>query len=88
VLTGRDGCARPVAFSLGNFCFGVASSCYRHGQILVLEVGTTPRGGWAVGTVRWSFLRNRHEAGEVRVGLCDGIPDLGLGAPGTGARSG
>jgi poly-gamma-glutamate capsule biosynthesis protein CapA/YwtB (metallophosphatase superfamily) len=76
VKTGADGRVRPIAFSLGNFCFGSASPKFRYGEILLLELGTTRGGAWAVGGVRWSFLRSRVDHGAVRVGLCPAVPGL------------
>jgi hypothetical protein len=74
VFSGADGRVRPVAFSLGNFCFGSASPKLSHGKIVLLDVGKTGGGAWAVGVVRWSFLRSRLDQGRVRVGLCRAAP--------------
>lgn len=68
-LAGADGRVRPVAYSLGNFCFGNAVAHYSSGLLLTLEVGKTGDGRWAAGELRWSPLQCRHEADAVRVEL-------------------
>jgi hypothetical protein len=79
-LATAAGATRPVAYSLGNFCFGTASRHYQLGELLVLELGPTAGGPWATGRLRWSFLRNRHVGDEVRVGPCDTAPQLDFAA--------
>ena len=50
---------RLVAYSLGNFTFGVTFSKHLRGTILRLELGPRADGQWAVGRVAWRPTRIR-----------------------------
>jgi len=50
---------RLVAYSLGNFTFGLNFSKHLRGAILRLELGPRADGRWAVGRVAWRLTRIR-----------------------------
>ena len=64
---------RLVAYSLGNFTFGMNFSKHLRGAILRLELGPRADGHWAVGRVRWRptrihFVGRRHAVIETSGG--------------------
>jgi poly-gamma-glutamate capsule biosynthesis protein CapA/YwtB (metallophosphatase superfamily) len=55
---------RLLAFSLGNFTFGMNLSKYLHGLVLKTQLGIDQAGRWLVGDVQWRstsiyFVRSR-----------------------------
>jgi hypothetical protein len=81
----EGGRMRPVAYSLGNFTFGLPFARHLHGLLLIVEVGPRQGGGgtWGVGRItRWgtrTVLLGRREAMVV--------VDAGVGCQVPGAGS-
>jgi len=53
---------RAVAYSLGNFTFGLDLRHHRRGLVLKLSVGPRPDGRWAVGRLEWRVTEIRFES--------------------------
>ena len=45
-----------VAYSLGDFCFGIGIKKYHHGIVVKVELGPA-NGAWKAGEVEWKFTR-------------------------------
>jgi len=58
---------RLVAYSLGNFTFGLDLAKHLQGAMLRVELGPRPDGRWAVGRIHWRHTRIR------LVGRCDAV---------------
>ena len=69
-LRAMIGGPRLVAYSLGNFTFGVNFSKHLRGTILRLELGPRADGRWAVGRVAWRETRIRF-VGRRRYGVVE-----------------
>ena len=48
-----------LAYSLGNFCYGVRSDRYHHGMIVKSEIGLNARQQWRTGKVTWKFTQQQ-----------------------------
>lgn len=70
-----EGRRRLVAYSLGNFTFGLRLAKYLHGAVVVVEVGTRADGRWAAARLRWRPLGIRLiGGGSAEVELVDQPP--------------
>ncbi|MHA1229415.1 MAG: CapA family protein [Candidatus Helarchaeota archaeon] len=49
-----------LAYSLGNFCWNVKFRRYLNGMVVLISIGPTEDGTWAVGKVKWKFTKVEH----------------------------
>lgn len=63
----------PVAFSLGNFCYGGISPYYRSGLICQLDLGPSTanedHGKWVIGGMRWREIKAQKSRRQLEIGL-------------------
>ena len=59
-----DSTRRAVAYSLGNFTFGLDLKHHLRGLVLRVSVGPGPTGRWAVGRLEWRATEIRFEPGH------------------------
>jgi Bacterial capsule synthesis protein PGA_cap len=86
VMPGPDGIQKPAAYSLGDFCFGMAYKrihplkYYVWGLVLKITVGPlkSDPSRWAVGRMEWAFIECLHHSRQkgFEVRLVDQIPML------------
>ncbi len=52
-LVSAAGARQLIAYSLGNFAFGLKLRHHRHGLVLKVRIGPGADGQWAAGTIEW-----------------------------------
>ena len=86
VIGHHSHCPQPIvrhadqllAYSLGNFLFGINHRRYHHGLIVRMEIGPGTSGKWQAGKVAWRFTHQRRTGKRsYEIDLTDACPLLG-----------
>ena len=77
----KKGVKKPLAYSLGDFCFGKPFKMFFYGEILKMDIGILEnpselaQSKWAVGEFQWSFVKSIiRDSKCVEIDLVDSIP--------------